>query len=95
MQVLGKARVIDFIEKHPDCAASVNALVCEIEAAEWHTPHELKARYPKASIVGNQNVIFNLCGNKYRAWLRITYPAGVALVVMLGTHQEYDKWEIR
>jgi mRNA interferase HigB len=95
MKVLGKKYVLDFIVRHPDCKKSVEALVLEIKSADWKTPHDIKARYPKASIIGKSNVVFDICGNKYRIWLKITYHNGIAIVIKIGTHEEYDKWEIK
>ena len=66
----------------------------EIESAEWITPHDITTRYPKASIIGNNNVVFNLNGNKYRLWIIVTYKKGTAIVKNIGTHQDYDRWEI-
>ena len=95
MKVLGKKYVRDFIIRYPDCKKAAESLVLEIESASWKTPHDVKARYPKASIIGKLNIVFNICGNKYRAWLRITYQNGLAIVIKIGTHEEYDKWEIK
>jgi mRNA interferase HigB len=95
MKVLGKKLVIDFIAKHTDCKKSVEALLFEIESVDWETPHDIKIRYPKASIIGKNNVVFNICGNKYRVWLKITYRNGVAIIIKIGTHKNYDKWEIK
>jgi mRNA interferase HigB len=94
MKVLGKERVTAFCKSHSDCKVAVSALILELENSDWKTPTEIKQRYPKASIVGNNNIIFNICGNKYRLWIKITYKNGVALIVKIGTHKEYDKWEI-
>jgi len=95
MKVLGKKRVIDFIAQHADCKKAVEALILEIESATWKTPHDIKARYPKASIIDKSNVVFNICGNKYRIWLQITYQNGIAIIIKIGTHRDYDKWEIK
>ena len=35
-------------------------------AAEWKSPHEQKANLRNASILKNNRVVFNICGNKYR-----------------------------
>jgi len=95
MVLLGKKKVIDFAKKHADSKKSIEALVLEIESADWKTPQDITAHYPKASIIGNDNVVFNICGNKYRVWLKITYQNGIAIIIKIGTHKEYDKWEIK
>ena len=94
MKVLGKERIQKFILKHADCKKAVEALILEIETSNWKTPIDIKNRYPKASIIGKQNVVFNLCGKKYRIWLKITYKNGIALIIKIGTHAQYDSWEI-
>jgi mRNA interferase HigB len=95
MKVLGKKRVLDFIKRHSDCKKAVNALILEIESADWKTPHDVKARYPKASVIGMSNIVFDICGNKYRIWLQITYQNGIAIIIRIGTHKDYDRWEIK
>ena len=94
MKVLGKERVLEFISKHADAKKAVESLVLEIESADWKTPNDITAKYPKASIIGNGSVVFNICGNKYRIWLKITYRNGIAIIIRIGTHKEYDRWEI-
>ena len=94
MKVLGKERIHKFITKRTDCKKAVLVLLLEIESADWKTPNDIKARYPKASIIGNNNVVFDLCGNKYRIWLKITYRNGIAIIIKIGTHKDYDMWEI-
>ena len=94
MKVLGKERLNKFISKHADCKKAVEVLILEIESADWKTPVDIKSKYPKASIIGNTNVVFNLCGNKYRIWLKFTYKNSIAMIIKIGTHKEYDTWEI-
>ena len=84
-----------FAQAHPDAAAQINTWVAEVEAAEWKNPHELKNRYPKASVIGDQRTVFNISGNKYRILTVINYQHGIVLVTQAGTHQEYDKWRIK
>ena len=38
-------------------------------------PADVKAVYPKASIIGDNRVVFNIKGNAYRLVVRIDYPA--------------------
>ena len=95
MKVLGKKKALDFIKKYTDSKKAVEALILEIEMSDWKTPLDVIARYPRASVIGNYNVVFNICGNKYRVWLKITYQNGIAVIIKIGTHNDYDKWEIK
>jgi len=59
--------------------------------AEWRNPEEVKASYPKASILKASRVVFNIKGNDYRLVARLQYQAGVLAIRFFGTHAEYDK----
>lgn len=59
--------------------------------AEWKSPAEVKAQYGNASIVGNNRIVFNIAGNKYRLIIAIAYRMQIAYVKFVGTHAEYDK----
>ena len=59
--------------------------------AEWRRPEQIKAAYPKASILKAGRVVFNIKGNDYRLVARVQYQAGVVAIRFFGTHAEYDK----
>ena len=62
-------------------------------AAEWSTPHNLKADLRNASILKNNRVVFNICGNKYRIVVLMDYVRHGMLIRFVGTHKEYDEIE--
>lgn len=94
MKLLGKKILDDFKQKHVDAQSQIESWKAEIEEAKWNTPHDLKSRYPKASLIGNQQVVFDICGNKYRLLVQVSYKNGMVLVKKVGTHKEYDNWNI-
>jgi mRNA interferase HigB len=59
--------------------------------AEWRHPEDVKASYPKASILKAGRVVFNIKGNDYRLIAALQYQAGVLAIRFFGTHAEYDK----
>jgi mRNA interferase HigB len=59
--------------------------------AQWRHPEDVKASYPKASILKGGRVVFNIKGNDYRLVARIQYQAGVLAIRFFGAHAEYDK----
>jgi len=93
MKLLGKQLLHDFKEAHADARTRLESWESEVEDAEWKNPRDLKQRYPRASIIGN-NVIFDLCWNRYRLWALIAYKTATILIKRIGTHKEYDKWNI-
>lgn len=92
MKLSGKERLYDFKKMHPDAKSQIESWVSEVEDVQWKTPHDLKQRYPNASLLGNQEAVFNICGNKYRLLVKISYKSGIVLLIRAGTHKEYDNW---
>ena len=59
--------------------------------AQWRNPEDVKASYPKASILKASRVVFNIKGNDFRLVSALHYRAGVLAIRFFGTHAEYDK----
>jgi len=62
-----------------------------VTRANWRHPEDVKASYPKASILKTSRVVFNIEGNDYRLVPRVQYQAGALAIRFFGTHAEYDK----
>lgn len=92
MKVVGRRRLYDFCHSHEDARAAVLSWLAEVQDATWRTPHDLKARYPSASFVGKNRVVFNVRGNRYRLDVKVSFQLQEVLVVRIGTHEEYDDW---
>ncbi|MBB3348343.1 type II toxin-antitoxin system HigB family toxin [Sphingomonas sp. BK069] len=74
-----------------DSEEPLKAWYAEAMAAAWKTPADVKAKYKSASIVGDNRVVFNIAGNKYRLIVHINYQLQIVLVKFVGTHAEYDE----
>lgn len=93
MRVIAKSTLVKFWSR-PDCADAKGALQSwydEAIKADWVTPQVIKEQYRNASICGNNRVVFNIAGNKYRLVVEMQYQAGIAWVKFVGTHAQYDK----
>ena len=93
MTLIGKKLLQEFKEKYADTRSQIDSWEAEVEEAQWQTPHEVKGRFPKASLIKNQQVIFDICGNRYRLLTQINYKNGIVLIKKIGTHKEYDNWD--
>ncbi|MDO9226283.1 MAG: type II toxin-antitoxin system HigB family toxin [Pseudomonadota bacterium] len=79
--------------KQPEFSDSRGPLESWYEEAwksAWTSPQAVKARYGNASICGNNRVVFNIGGNKYRLVVEMQYRAGIVWVKFVGTHTQYD-----
>lgn len=93
MRLAGIPQLDDFKRRHSDAASHVDSWVAEAKEGQWKTPHELKGQYPKASIIGDNQVVFNIRGNKYRLKVLVNYKNQIILVKNIGTHDEYMTWK--
>jgi mRNA interferase HigB len=92
MRLVGKELLAEFAKQHADIRSPLNAWIFEVEEANWSGPSEIKARYPNASFLSDNRVIFNIKGNAYRVETKVSYEITVVLVKRIGTHAEYSKW---
>lgn len=95
MRIVGTSRLDDFCVKHPLTRQWVRSWLAECRGATWGTPMDIKARYPSASILQKNLVIFNVKGNDYRLVTQVAYKTGVVVVKWVGTHEAYSSinWE--
>ncbi|MBY0431997.1 MAG: type II toxin-antitoxin system HigB family toxin [Rhodospirillales bacterium] len=59
-------------------------------ASRWTTPMDVKTSHPKASVLKNGRVVFNIKGNSYRLVCQINYLAGTVEIRFFGSHADYD-----
>ena len=62
-----------------------------MKQAAWGKPTEIKAVYGTADVVGDNRIVFDICGNRYRLIVQFNYIAQVARIRFAGTHAEYDQ----
>ena len=99
MRLFNRATLRDFWRRHPDVQQSLRAWLAEVEKGSWTGPAKVRARYRTADFIGNDRIIFNIGGNKYRLIVMVRYAkptskpplSGMVFVRFLGTHAEYDK----
>ena len=92
MRLVGKELLAQFAKEHADIRGPLNAWIFEVDEANWAGPADVKARYPTASFLSDNRVIFNIKGNTYRIETKVSYEITVVLVRRVGTHAEYSKW---
>ena len=92
MKIIGSKIISTFSRRHADARSSIQAWYHEVKEANWKTPLELKERYPHASILPDNRIIFNIKGNKYRIDTKVSYKHLSVRVIRIGTHSGYSKW---
>jgi len=89
--VITPAALRDFWERHPDAEAPLRAWLSLTRHANWRTPHEVKATFPLASLLGDELVVFNIGGRGkgYRLSVNVRYRTGRIYVRQVLTHDDY------
>ena len=92
MRVIAKRTLKKFWEQpaYSDARGPLESWYEETVKSLWLSPQAVKAQYGNASICGNNRVVFNIGGNKYRLVVEIQYRAGIVWVKFIGTHVQYD-----
>src|SRR5215813_8787936 len=92
MQVIARRTLKEFWERHPQAEGPVRAWFAVASKGRWRDPNDIKRQFgTTVDFVGDNRVVFDLGGNKYRLIVHISYTFGRALVKFIGTHAEYDR----
>ncbi|MDE0693059.1 MAG: type II toxin-antitoxin system HigB family toxin [Gammaproteobacteria bacterium] len=92
MRIISKRTLRSYWEESSDAEQPLKSWYAIAAEANWATPHDVKATYGNASIVGADRVVFNIGGNKHRLIVRFDYSRGIGWFVrFVGPHREYDK----
>ncbi len=95
MHIISRKRLKEFWERHPDARPALQSWLEDAKRAQWHAPTDIKQIYANASIIGNNRVVFNIKGNRYRLVVAVRYATaqygGTIYIRFIGTHSEYNK----
>ena len=94
MRIIARRTLREFWVLHPDAERPLRAWFAKSRGAQWRGPADIKARYPSASLLADNRVVFNIGGNKYRLVVAIRYDARIVFIRFIGTHQQYDKIDV-
>jgi mRNA interferase HigB len=80
-----------FWEEHANSEQSLKTWFYEAKRAKWKNFAEVKARYPSASLLRDNRIVFNIKGNSYRLIVKVNFAYEKMWIRFVGTHAEYDK----
>lgn len=90
MRVIAKKILREFWDKYTDSEQQLKTWYKEASNAKWRSSNDIKNEYARASIIGDNRVVFDICGNKYRLIVKINYERQWVFIRFIGTHKEYD-----
>ncbi len=97
MRVISVKQLKDFWSKsnYRDAEQALRAWYTEVKKSKWSNSHQVKKVYRSVSLIGNNRIVFNICGNKYRLIVAMKYEFNICYIRFIGTHKQYDKIDAR
>jgi mRNA interferase HigB len=92
--IITRKTLLDYCRKYPEAAVALQNWYYELLKTEYKNFNELKKVYGNLSLVGDDRVVFNIMGNKYRLVVRIAFEFKAIQIKWFGTHAEYDKIDV-
>jgi mRNA interferase HigB len=93
VRIISRGKLRDFWQASEDSEQPLKSWYQEVKKADWKAPHDVKAMYGNASVIGHSRIVFNIGGNKYRLIVEFNYNRQIAFIRFIDTHAAYDKVE--
>lgn len=94
VNVIKRKAILVFCQRHTDATTPLNVWFAVCRKAEWKSYHDLQEDFPEAFPVGDNRVVFDIKGNKYRIVARVLFPFKQVQIKWIGTHREYDRIDV-
>jgi mRNA interferase HigB len=92
VNIIARKALREFWEKHAQAETPMKLLYSRLESRDWEGPQDIKDEFgTSVDFVGDNRVIFDVSGNKYRVIIAFAYEYKRGLIKFVGTHSEYDK----
>ena len=96
VRVISRRTLRDFWRAgHTDAEQPLKAWFAEVSKAAWKSTAEIKRKYPSASVIDAERVVFNIGGNKYRLVVKLWFPGQAVWIKFIGSHKRYDNIDVR
>jgi mRNA interferase HigB len=94
VNVLKRQAILEFCKSYADARGPLSTWYAVCKKAEWSSYHHLQQDFPEAFPVGDNRVVFDIKGNKYRIVAMVLFPFKQVQIKWIGTHKEYDRIDV-
>lgn len=92
MQIIARRTLRLFWERHRRAEQPLRAWYALVASADWTDTQDVKRTFGgTVDFVGDNRVIFDIGGNKYRLVVHVSYKFRRVLIKFIGTHSEYNR----
>jgi mRNA interferase HigB len=90
MRIIAKRTLQNFWENYPNSKQQLLVWYQVFDKNQFENSNGVKTVFGSADFIGNNKVVFNICGNHYRLIVKINYETQIVYILFVGTHTEYD-----
>jgi mRNA interferase HigB len=92
MQVISKSTLRAFWEQQPQARGPLETWYRTVSKSAWWIPADVKKQFgANVDFVGDNRLIFDIGGNKYRLIVHVAYEYRRVLIKFVGTHADDDR----
>ena len=92
--IITRRTLLTYCRLYPAAAVALQQWYAEMLNQDFTNFNQLKTAYASASLVGDDRVVFNIMGNKYRLVARFAFAYKAIQIKWFGTHREYDQVDV-
>lgn len=90
MRIVARSTLAAFWEKHPETKASLLHWHSVVRKNVWRSMSEVQASFPKAGVLNDERVRFEVSGGNNRLITSFTFRLAVVYIKFIGAHAEYE-----
>lgn len=94
MNVVSRKKLIEFYQIYTDSREALETWYKICKKSDWSNFNEVKEVYSSADWVGDDRVVFNIKGNKYRLVVRFSFRYKALQIKWIGTHAQYNDIDV-
>lgn len=91
MRVIAKRTLVKYYTEHPEVQTALEEWFTKTENAQWENFSQVKKTFNTADHVGNNRIVFNIRGNKFRLVALVLFKNQMVYIRHIGTHKEYER----
>ena len=95
MHIFSKSTLLRYAQKHPEVKGALLTWHQDVRKALWLSPHDVKKKHARASIIDTKRVVFDINPGAHRLVVDIEYRFALVFVVAIMTHKEYDRINVK
>jgi mRNA interferase HigB len=92
--IITRRTLLAYAKKYPMAKTALFEWYHELNKSSFKSFNELKKVYPNVSLVGDDRVVFNIMGNKFRLVIRMVFEFKAIQIKWFGSHSDYDKIDV-